>query len=73
MESSSSKPTKSRKPKNPPPIDTSEIAKIKRQKKEGRALNEDLLDQFPASSMKSRRVKSKEDDLEDNQEFVGDI
>lgn len=73
MESCSSKLAKSRKPKNPPPTDTSEVAKRKRQKKEGRALNQDLLNQFSASSMKSRGVKSKEDDLEDNQEFVGDI
>lgn len=73
MESSSSKLGKSRKPKNPPPTDTCKVAKRKRQKKEGRALNQDLLDRFPASSMKSRRVKSKEDGLEDNQKFVGDI
>lgn len=70
MESSSYKLAKSRKPKNPPPTDTSEVAKRKRQKKEGRELNQDLLDQFPASSMKSCRVNSEEDDLEDNQEFV---
>lgn len=68
MEPSSSSSKKSRKGKELNPEE-----KPKRQKKEGRALTQDLLDQCPSSSVRSKKIKSEEEGLEDKFENLGDI
>lgn len=69
MKSSSSKASKVRKAKETQYIDD----KPKRQKREGRSLAQDLIDQCPSSSLGSKKVKANEEGLEDRFEHLGDI
>lgn len=61
MEGSSSKKNRARKVKETQPLED----KPKRQKKEGFSLAQDLIDQCPTSSLRSKKHKMDEEGLED--------
>lgn len=66
---SSSKTNKTRKGKEPIVVEE----KPKRQKREGRSLVWDLIDQCPSSSLRSKKIRADEEGLEDWFEDLGDM
>lgn len=69
MEVSSAKKSRVRKAKETQHLED----KPKRQKKEGRSLAQDLIDQCPSSSLRSKKIKIDDEGLEDRFEDLGDI